>query len=730
MDSSRYVQAVQSACGELADKFDALAMYQGEKAMFTSPNWKGTPSDVKSYVDAWKDSSIESITYKGDTYRLHPRSYDNVLTSINDDKGHVMIRFEGQKMMVAHTTNFLSVNEFWLEPNNFSAAFKAADAFSGFCQVSGAIANKKKNSLSFITLINMSVSVFFDLSDNTIINNDNEDIITFKSTLCIEHQRQCEFLCFDCTVLLCSKCIITKHKSHQIDDADTISQSIITHYNDNDIDNIIFRRMQSILNNLNQYNNQLNQYKEKEDVISKYYRDLHDHLMIEEYKLKKPFIDERERIKSIISNLSSQLHSLSLTIRDIIDSNNNNNNNSNSSGYISSENINGSNELKFSNNSNDIDIADNLCSFNCIISYLNSLNNNNSYYNNNNNSNSNNNNNEELLYKIKYYLYQLSCNNNCKLIDYKSINVELEDIEIVKQSLSSIYDIDINSIDDSSKRSVIISSSIGGGLYTLDAAPATSGRHSIDYRWNKIFNDDFIENQCLLNRTLFVDGRYLYCFGGSNLISKKLEFSRLCLDNLNTHTLLASDLPLKWEVVESQKSCPPIGALGSSICYDESSHSVYVIGGLTPQIVAKSTYQSKIYQFNLQSRQLSVFGENPNPTVCSSCFVSERVIYIIGGLNTDFKENRSLVSIDIDTDNHQRIQKILNLNHDYSMVAKKNHIYLMGGADFGNHKYSIKRNHWVTIKDNDIMHRNGCASFTFELQLQQQQIQNNINIKN
>ncbi|EGG22626.1 hypothetical protein DFA_04756 [Cavenderia fasciculata] len=145
MDMSKYVQSMNNAFDNFSKKFDALVILDANtsKRMASSPNWHASDAEQVSMVNAFKDTSVTTLSYEGKEFKIHPRSYDHVLTAYReegDDYRHLMLRIDGDVVAVAYTSNFLQVNELWLDKANFTPLFGAVKAFSGAAKACGAIA--------------------------------------------------------------------------------------------------------------------------------------------------------------------------------------------------------------------------------------------------------------------------------------------------------------------------------------------------------------------------------------------------------------------------------------------------------------------------------------------------------------------------------------------------------------------------------------------------------------
>ncbi|EFA78838.1 hypothetical protein PPL_08303 [Heterostelium album PN500] len=115
---------------------------------------------------------------------------------------------------------------------------------------------------------------------------------------CSKHNREFEFICFDCNVLLCSECV-PRHRHHLFDHQPAIIS---------DIQLTIKTTFDSLKSAVIEYQ----QNRQTEDEISNRFKELHEFLVLEEHKLKKPIIDNKEQLEQQIESQTTIMRSLNL----------------------------------------------------------------------------------------------------------------------------------------------------------------------------------------------------------------------------------------------------------------------------------------------------------------------------------------------------------------------------------------------------------------------------------
>ncbi|EFA78890.1 hypothetical protein PPL_08358 [Heterostelium album PN500] len=154
-------------------------------------------------------------------------------------------------------------------------------------------------------------------------NNNNNYINQITETKCSEHEKEFEYLCFICNSILCSKCFFNHYKSnkdHDVESIDEIKKNLNNLSNNNDSDNYIKNSINNNLTSINRLSNQYTSLGGKVTEISNHFEKLHNFLMVEEHRLKKPISIDQDTVKE---DLDKQLNELK-SIINIINFNNNN----------------------------------------------------------------------------------------------------------------------------------------------------------------------------------------------------------------------------------------------------------------------------------------------------------------------------------------------------------------------------------------------------------------------
>ncbi|EFA82225.1 hypothetical protein PPL_04648 [Heterostelium album PN500] len=147
-------------------------------------------------------------------------------------------------------------------------------------------------------------------------NNNNSDTVQY----CIDHSGQIlKLICYQCNVLLCSECKPLHHNHSKIEDIDQI-KSFYSKFNQVDNNNNnngsnnnsckIQNDITSIWNNIRSSVNKYCQFQQIENDISKEFNRLHEYLVIEEHKLKKPIINDKDTLEHYLNKNIQHLQSL------------------------------------------------------------------------------------------------------------------------------------------------------------------------------------------------------------------------------------------------------------------------------------------------------------------------------------------------------------------------------------------------------------------------------------
>ncbi|EFA79646.1 hypothetical protein PPL_07505 [Heterostelium album PN500] len=179
---------------------------------------------------------------------------------------------------------------------------------------------------------------------NTIdINKSNTNQFRYKmnssNNICVTHKKSLKFICYDCNVLTCSICILN-HSGHSCDHIFNIKSSISNNNNDdkttstddsqsnNNNNNRIKDFQTSIQTTFDSLKSKVKEYEQlqqTEQEIESKFKELHEFLVIEEHRLKKPIIDNKQQLEQQIDKQIKIMKSLSTVNNQITRFKSNNN---------------------------------------------------------------------------------------------------------------------------------------------------------------------------------------------------------------------------------------------------------------------------------------------------------------------------------------------------------------------------------------------------------------------
>ncbi|EFA83443.1 hypothetical protein PPL_03591 [Heterostelium album PN500] len=147
---------------------------------------------------------------------------------------------------------------------------------------------------------------------------------------CSVHFKDFIFLCSTCSKLVCKQCCVSDHNQHRFDDFDSIKEQVLKTNGYQDKISNLFDRLKTIKSTIDSLESTL-------DEITKFYEDIHNVLMVEEHKKKKPVEEQLELAKSLIPLVIEEINSLKVITNTIY--NNENPENSESSEGRSGEHV-------------------------------------------------------------------------------------------------------------------------------------------------------------------------------------------------------------------------------------------------------------------------------------------------------------------------------------------------------------------------------------------------------
>ncbi|EFA79616.1 hypothetical protein PPL_07475 [Heterostelium album PN500] len=150
------------------------------------------------------------------------------------------------------------------------------------------------------------------------------------NNICEIHKMSQEFICYDCNVLACSVCSL-KHGRHSYDHIYNIKSKIKDYYNkddsvaptdDNEINNSnnnniigfkdIENSIQTTFNSLTLKVAEYEQLQQTEQEVSNKFKELHEFLIVEEYRLRKPIIESKQQLEQQIDKQIKIMKSLNI----------------------------------------------------------------------------------------------------------------------------------------------------------------------------------------------------------------------------------------------------------------------------------------------------------------------------------------------------------------------------------------------------------------------------------
>ncbi|EFA79698.1 hypothetical protein PPL_07389 [Heterostelium album PN500] len=348
---------------------------------------------------------------------------------------------------------------------------------------------------------------------------------------CNFHNNRLELICFDCNIALCSQCS-PQHSQHSFEHIKNIKSNNSCHFSIDKLGESIEKLWSTVKTKISIYE----QLEHTETDISNKFNELHEHLRVEEHRLKKPIVSHKDELEQLITNDINNMKSLNSIINSLVVSTKGKEEldkevEEKLTDNIISEDIKESytiraiiESIKQSNNINEFiknnidtlfyshdintnkqsDINDDNIILHLIINHNSNFKYDYTNSNNNNDTDSNNNNNNNnILEKLQQqYLYNLHVNN-------KSIDSYKKDIrssfKLVHQYLQKTKSTYIFTTDDNRKA-------------TLITLPINCDDD--EYDDYKVENLDVELSACWSYNSTITVGEYIYSFGGGFLQSK------------------------------------------------------------------------------------------------------------------------------------------------------------------------------------------------------------------
>ncbi|EFA79867.1 hypothetical protein PPL_06687 [Heterostelium album PN500] len=584
---------------------------------------------------------------------------------------------------------------------------------------------------------------------------NNKDISSFE---CSDRKRILEAVCYECNKLLCSRCStnhskeIIEHSNFldHIDDIRMALRQISNNINNSNVNindknnnnnttkttnrsNHISKRLDDIWNMMKCKTENYNSLSSDEKQISKHFEELYKYLMIEEQKLKKPIIDNKELIiNQIDHNIKELKHLINIIIlNNHLDTNNNNDSETSSTTSSSSpfhddttesysipfimKSINSSESLSSFIKSNNETLFHTTTSKN---SYL-------------QDTLSNYNNNSDSMILDLIYKY----NNQFKSSSFKNNNNNNDNDNKTNNRKLELKQFDFTQLGHLLKQSIKLSSNSTSlnnnqNKHSYILSTHQNGVSLIDLSNYKITDLGEINDYTLYGTQLIQAGEYIYMFGGRNNLGKYIRYS------------IADQ---SFQVIHDQ-------VLHSiytvSVCYDGQDHIYLYDAGvfgnnnimrrfnirtlqfeLYCEKVDASTYQiimchyngflyimaERAFEmtiFNIKVKTYKKWKSGQKFEWISGCTDHKGYIYLY---NTDEKFIRFSIQTKeikyLNNNNHSLTISIMckpMIYHEISEV--ESYIYTIGG-DCGSARYSIEKDQWESILSDDKLKRRSATIF-------------------
>ncbi|EFA77598.1 hypothetical protein PPL_12204 [Heterostelium album PN500] len=543
---------------------------------------------------------------------------------------------------------------------------------------------------------------------------------------CSEHNKSHKFICYQCNSLLCSRCVKNHSKDHpdhdQWEHIDDIKQSFNKDENNTSFINL---QLKSIWESLKSSTSRYQSLSATENEIKQYFEQLHQYLIIEEQKLKRDIINDKDTIINQIDNNINHLKYLQYISNVSSKDNNRNdsNNNDNQSTVI---------EDTTTQYSTTTTIMKSITSSSSLQSFI--LDNNQTLFNDNHDpfnidelKNQHNNDSSlllDIIYKYNNKFNKTDNNNNTSSIQSSLYELSIKQPDfnqldsIIKQSikLDKIEPSKNNEINttttnnDHNKQSYIFTTHHPRGATLIN----TTNNNSIEEI--KLDYDSRQTHQSIVS----ID-EYIYIFGGYINQNNWMKFS------------------IKSKSIEHIGNIEGIyGDYFISVCYDGKDH-IYLVNGariknridrfniktmqferyhrlpdeyghqVSTMIFKGSLYSvpyngNKMIQFDLTNRTIENHQIDIVPY--SACHDNNGNFFICD-IN-----NRRFIKYNVETKQTFNLKFTPTKNpngYAYLMYHRESStssfIYSFGGASYGNFKYSIEDNQSEPILEDDKFER-------------------------
>ncbi|EFA83601.1 hypothetical protein PPL_02667 [Heterostelium album PN500] len=580
---------------------------------------------------------------------------------------------------------------------------------------------------------------------------------------CAEHRRDCELICYQCNLAICSRCV-SSHTNHTMDHIDDIADSKLLDDNEHQTKECLIKsRLSQLWSTMRELTERCHSLQSQEGEISGYFGGFHEYLVLQEHKLKKTISTDFEQLKQHLETQLSELKSLVNILKITSTAAQHNGQNGQSAASSSSSSSSMSCDGDIHEDTTDRYQLENIIkSIKETESIISFIENNNStlFYNPNHHGNERINDRD---FKLELFDLMIKHNSQFNLTssltneisnDYKlSINQDgiNNSKNLIEQSLKVVVvPPPLRQINKQQPNEVAAAVIQPKQLYIV-AADKEFGITfiNINTKEKESFKIDY-NLHCTFANFLRI-GEHLYVFGGSKAKNTQDKYCRI--------SLATKSIDLNGDIDGL--------LLGRSIslCYDGQDY-IYLINGYNE---TKKKYLNRVDRFNINTRQFEkyhVFVTNDLLGVHILSFFHQGMIYSI-------PYNRNVI-VQFDTENKTssdiKIQKVLNtskpraactdgngsiyihtddmrfirynietekfttleplitlgdvLSMNYLTVNNNNnnnndiqssYIYLVGGHSYGNHRYNISSCEWELFDMEDDRNRIWCGSKIIEI---------------
>ncbi|EFA78832.1 hypothetical protein PPL_08296 [Heterostelium album PN500] len=559
--------------------------------------------------------------------------------------------------------------------------------------------------------------------------------------ICSNHKRTYELICCDCNVLMCSACT-PQHRLHLFYHIDGIKSEINSSNNNNNNSNNssnipslldIQSNIKTTFDSLRSAVKEYQQLQQTEDEISNRFKDLHEFLVLEEHKLKKPIIDNKEHLEQQIKSQTTIMKSLNLMNHQL------NNLISDDTDNIQQDQSTKTTTSSLSADTTDCyQISTIMTSISQSSSHNEFIQNNNTLFNLNDNRYSINKiDDHSLLNVILEHNNTLKSNNHNNIKHNQPQQYQLitndQQLNQIKSQLQSTFKLvsQQQQQQQPKKQSYILSTDTTGKISVIDI----TDHNNIHFTQQDIptFNSTLYYYCCT------IVGNHFYKFGSTGM-GRVLKYFRYSIDNQTFDEI-------KMKGIE--------GCCAVSVCYDGKDH-IYLMDGFNKPIlhiyrfnINSSTFEEYstanissqyyhhltfhfnncIYSFIPDAKKIVKFDIKTKKTVefdlpIESQYLQQRAACTDGKGYLFFLSDTRFQQINIETN------EITNLDRSTAVIAnmkmnchnliyhqsndQKRYIYSLQGKD-KNFRYSFEHNKWESILQNDQSNRIHCANTLFHI---------------